>query len=172
MTPELVIRTARVDDAESLVAYITRLVNEPHNNITRDPGQWNKTVAEEQAHIEKLICAPDNCLFLVAELGGEIVGIADIGRFSRQTERHVASIGLSVDAAHRRQGIGMALMRAILAWARTKELSRIELKVFTRNMAAIALYKKLGFVEEGLHRKVAFKQGVWVDDLTMALILE
>ncbi len=49
-------------------------------------------------------------------------------------------------------------------------LSRIALSVFANNTAAIALYRKGGFIEEGRLKQAAFIDGQWVDILLMALI--
>jgi RimJ/RimL family protein N-acetyltransferase len=167
----LQIRQAVAGDAEGLIDHVIRITNEPHNNVTRDPGQWTMTVEEEREFIAKAAGNPD-AFFVVATLDGQIVGSARIDRAARLTARHVASLGISVDAAYRRRGVGMALMRAMIDWARAQGLRRVELKVFTRNAAAIGLYVKLGFIMEGLHRKAFLKQGVWVDEYTMALFLE
>jgi RimJ/RimL family protein N-acetyltransferase len=110
--------------------------------------------------------------FVVAVVGGKIVGCADIQRRKPPTARHVASLGVLVNAAYRRRGVGQALMTALLDWAKEQKLRRVELKVFVRNAGAIALDEQLGFVIEGMHRRALCKQGVWVDEYTMTLILD
>lgn len=52
-----------------------------------------------------------------------------------------------VDSAVRRQGIGAALIRELAVRAREKGAIRFHLEVRASNAPAIALYKKLGFVE-------------------------
>lgn len=47
-------------------------------------------------------------------------------------------------------------------------LTRIELTVYTDNQRAQALYRRFGFVEEGVHRGFALRDGVYVDALSMA----
>jgi putative acetyltransferase len=42
------------------------------------------------------------------------------------------------------------------------------LTVYTDNAGAIALYRKFGFVDEGVHRAFALRDGVYVDALAMA----
>jgi RimJ/RimL family protein N-acetyltransferase len=171
MPPELIIRRVVPEDARALTDYMIRLVGEEHNNIVLDPGQWTMSEAEERAYLQKAAADADQ-YFIVAELAGEIVGSGTICREARPTMRHAASLGMSVDAAHRRRGIGRALLQALVDWAREQGLRRVALQVMTRNAAGIALYKKMGFVEEGCHRMALFKQGVWVDEYTMALIME
>lgn len=168
---KLRIRAAQESDAEALIAYMHRLTNEPHNNITLDPGQWTMTVEDERAFLAHRNANVDNGIFAVATVGQEVVGLAQLDRGTKPSTRHAATLGISVDAAWRRQGIATALMDYLLAWAGKQALVRIELKVFARNAGAIQLYRKFGFIEEGRHPKALLKQGIWVDDLTMGLVL-
>jgi len=49
----------------------------------------------------------------------------------------------------RRRGIAAALLHALAEYGRQHGLSRITLEVRVSNAAAISLYQKLGFVEQG-----------------------
>jgi len=168
---DLRIRPAVPEDADAIAAYMHRLYSEPHNNVSHDPGQGAITVEETLAYIARLNTTPDSGIYVVATIGNAIVGDARWTRGSRLTNRHAATMGFSVDAAWRRRGIATALMHYMMAWAREHALVRLELKVFSRNTAAIALYQKFGFREEGRHPYAFCKQGIWVNDLTMALVL-
>jgi len=50
-------------------------------------------------------------------------------------------------------------------------LKRLELEVISTNERAIHVYRKLGFVPEGLHRRKLFKDGQFHDNLSMALFI-
>jgi ribosomal protein S18 acetylase RimI-like enzyme len=63
----------------------------------------------------------------------------------------VLSLGMWVAPEHRGRGGGRMLMEAALA-ARPEHVHKIELEVWPDNEGAIALYRKLGFEEEGLRR--------------------
>jgi ribosomal protein S18 acetylase RimI-like enzyme len=54
-----------------------------------------------------------------------------------------------VAAERRGSGVGSALVAAAIELARTRGLHKLTLTVFPHNEAAIALYRKFGFVEEG-----------------------
>jgi ribosomal protein S18 acetylase RimI-like enzyme len=56
---------------------------------------------------------------------------------------------MAVAREWRGRGIGSALLAAAIDWARTQRLHKLELDVFPHNNAAIELYRKFGFVEEG-----------------------
>jgi putative acetyltransferase len=83
--------------------------------------------------------------------------------------RHAATLGMAVKTSARRQGVGSALLTAGINLAeRWLAVRRIELEVYTDNEAAVALYKKFGFVVEGTLRQYAFRDGQFADVYLMA----
>jgi putative acetyltransferase len=102
----------------------------------------------------------------------EIVG--NLGLFPTSSSgslrrRHAAGIGMSVRDDWQGRGIGDALMRTALDRAdKWMQVLRIELTVYTDNAAAVALYRRHGFVVEGTHRAYALRDGVFVDAYAMA----
>ena len=56
---------------------------------------------------------------------------------------------VAVDPDGRGMGVGKKLMTEMLTWLRRRGARRVYLEVRTDNVAAIALYRKLGFVEVG-----------------------
>jgi putative acetyltransferase len=168
---DLIIREAEPSDAEALIAYVQRLSEEPGSNITISPGEFNPTVAEEQA-ILRDYASSENAIFLVAEIGGQLVGCLNCKGGHRQRTRHVVTLGISVAQAWRNQGIGSQLLAHAIAWARdTGIVKRIELLVFEHNHVAIHLYQNFGFVVEGKKRHAIFRDGEYLDNLMMALLL-
>jgi ribosomal protein S18 acetylase RimI-like enzyme len=59
--------------------------------------------------------------------------------------RHPNIFLIYVDPAHRRQGIGRALMGYAEIWGRASGYTQIGLQVFTTNQPAIELYQQLGY---------------------------
>ncbi len=165
------IREARPEDAGQLLAYMQRLIAEPDINIPLAPGEFKLTLEEERQILADYAAAA-NSIFLVAEVNGEIVGALDYKGGTRQATRHTAVLGMSVSQAWRGQGVGNALMNQAVTWAKqTGIVSRLELFVYARNQAAIALYRKFGFEIEGQRRRVIYQNGAYLDDLLMALLL-
>lgn len=62
-------------------------------------------------------------------------------------------------------------MNNTLKEAQQQGLTRVELKVRSSNVAAIALYKKFGFVIEGTLRNDILDQGKYADTEIMGLLL-
>ena len=100
----------------------------------------------------------------------KIIGWCDITSLDRPVFAHVGSLGIGVLADYRGQGVGEALIRTALQKAKTKGLTRIELTVFENNKPAIALYKKLGFVVEGIHKNKSRIDGQYENHIFMALL--
>jgi GNAT superfamily N-acetyltransferase len=62
-------------------------------------------------------------------------------------------IVMMVAAQWRGRGVGTALVATVIEWARERGLHKLTLSVFPHILAAIVLYSKFGFVEEGRHPK-------------------
>ena len=76
---------------------------------------------------------------------------------------------MAVDVAYQGQGVGSALLAAIVDLADNwYNLRRLELEVHADNAAGVALYEKFGFEVEGVYRKFAYRDGAFVDALAMA----
>jgi L-phenylalanine/L-methionine N-acetyltransferase len=114
----------------------------------------------------------DEMYALVACVEGEVVAMAGLNLFPKSPRRrHVGYVGLAVHDKWQAKGVGTALMQALIDLAdKWLNLSRLELAVFTDNEAALKLYRKLGFVIEGTHRKFAFRDGEYVDAHAMARV--
>jgi len=82
---------------------------------------------------------------LVAVAAGELVGELRV----EPTYFGYGEIGMMVAAGWRGRGVGTALVAAAIDWARERGLHKLSLGVFPHNEAAIALYRKFGFADEG-----------------------
>lgn len=123
---------------------------------------WRKRL-ESRAH-------EADALHLLALDGERVVGSAGLHSLAWTPRRkHVAGLGISVAHAWQGRGIGNELMRRLLDWADNwAGYLKIELSVYTDNARAIALYRRHGFVEEGVSRAHALRDGRYVDSLLMA----
>jgi len=108
----------------------------------------------------------------VALVEGKVVGWCDITSLHRHAFVHAGNLGIGVLAPYRGQGIGVALIRAALNKAKEIGLTRIELTVRENNKRAVALYKKEGFLIEGLHRNAVRIETKYENQISMALLYE
>jgi ribosomal protein S18 acetylase RimI-like enzyme len=120
--------------------------------VVVDEGQWlatePSTGAEELERRYRQALEHDTRLF-VLEDGGETVGALALPPTGTAG---ILSVGMWVLPTHRGRGGGRLLMEAALA-ARPDGVHKIELEVWPENEAAVALYRAMGFEQEGLRRR-------------------
>jgi GNAT superfamily N-acetyltransferase len=93
---------------------------------------------------------------LLAELGGEVVGAAQLGRHPYlPTDPDVLLAGLWVRRSARRQGVGGALLEAVHEEARRRGRSELEGLSSDADPAGQAFLRRRGFVERDRSRYVA-----------------
>lgn len=117
---------------------------------------------------ERLTPRPDSVV-CGAFRDDELVGIAGVKRETPSKLAHKAYIwGVYVAPEARRHGVGAQLLTAALRHAQSEfHVRQVNLGVNARNVAATALYKRLGFVEFGLERDYLMHAGVFHDERHM-----
>ncbi len=108
---------------------------------------------------------------IVAAVGDAIVGSLDIRREDHPVTRHVATFGMHVAPDWRTRGIGAALVVEALRWAREMAVDKLELSVYPGNVAAISLYRRFGFVQEGRLLRHSRKSQGDEDEILMGMWL-
>jgi RimJ/RimL family protein N-acetyltransferase len=131
-------------------------------------GERDGIAAEPPVEVEKRAAGWKLDSTLVAVGGDEIVGFL----FVIESPFGFGEIAMLVAADRRGQGVGTALLAAAIEWARARGLHKLTLGVFPHNHAAIALYEKFGFVQEGRHSKhMRRSNGELWDLIDMGLLL-
>lgn len=100
-----------------------------------------------------------------------VVGWCDIFPMEREGFTHRSKLGMGIHKDFRKRGIGTRLINEAISKAKAKGLERIELGVFASNAPAIKLYKKAGFVVEGVKKKARKLDGVYDDMIQRALFI-
>jgi ribosomal protein S18 acetylase RimI-like enzyme len=101
----------------------------------------------EQAHIRRRLRQGDG-LHLVVEWLGHIAGVLDV---TPQDWNHTALVwNIMLDTAIRRQGIGRALFRRAVDWARQMGYRALILETQTNNVPACRFYAAMGCQLEGI----------------------
>ena len=163
------IRPATPADAGALVALGRAVGGEPEGwLISRD--DW-RSIGEERRYLRSLRRYAHAAVFVAAAPEG-IVGRLSVARDPHPASYHVADLGLMVAATHRRRGIGRALLERAVEWAHEAGVRKLELHVFPHNEAAIALYERFGFRQEGYRRAHYQRGSEYVDAILMALAVQ
>jgi RimJ/RimL family protein N-acetyltransferase len=163
------LRPARPTDARALSRLFAAV---------RAEGRWLVTppsaVSEpsEAFFIGEMIREGDG-LTLVAEAGDgvvdEVVGNVLVSLDRNVVSEHIGTLSICVANDWREVGVGSALVRAAIDWARDHGLVKLALGVFPDNERAIAVYERAGFVREGVRRRqYRGPNGTFRDELLMA----
>jgi RimJ/RimL family protein N-acetyltransferase len=156
-TDEITVRPAVDDDRRSLALLLAAVADERDGIAAEPPVDVGKLAASWKI---------DGTLVALAQ--GAVVGEVRI----EPSWMGFGEIGMMVAADWRGRGVGTALVAAAIEWARAFGLHKLALSVFPHNDAAIALYRKFGFVEEGrLVRHVRRADGQLWDLIEMGLLL-
>jgi RimJ/RimL family protein N-acetyltransferase len=165
---EVTVRSARTDDAAAIMEMVSGVFKSSPYLLT-EPDEFTVTLEQEKGWVEGFLPSP-NSVLLVAEIDGRLVGILDFKGGHRRRIAHSGMIGTSVREAYRGRSVGSVLMDALIEWAKgTGTVEKLELLVFADNEHAMALYKKMGFQEEGRkHKAIRLSDGRYLDELLMA----
>ncbi len=103
--------------------------------------------------------------------GGALVGTVGFYVMSGPKMAHRGQLwGMYVAPAARGQGIGRALIEAVIAHARSR-VEQIHLHVVTTNEAAYQLYRRMGFQPYGIEPRALRHDGRYYDETMMVLHL-
>jgi putative acetyltransferase len=142
------IRPTRADDdAPELVAIRDEVAAEGEL-MAATPGE--RTVLEESLALANLVAGGG--LALTVEVEGAIAGNLMVERRRGRYEQHRGDLSISIRRSCRNQGLGRATIETAVDWARAVGITKLTLGVFPSNAPAIALYRAMGFVEEGVLR--------------------
>lgn len=160
------IRTATPADAASIAAIYNHAVSNTTAIWNDDTVDADNRVAWMQARFA--IRMP----VLVWDQAG-VQGYASYGPWRafdgyRQTVEHSVYVAPNAQG----QGIGRALMEALIACARAEGLHVMVAGVDAQNAGSIALHERLGFKRTGLMPQVGQKFGRWLDLAFLQLVLD
>jgi L-phenylalanine/L-methionine N-acetyltransferase len=170
--PTYHIRPAVADDAEQIIAIMKVLADERDNGTSYSSADEFTYTLEQERDLLTYYADSPHRLWLVAESQGSIIGYVSVNEGKRSFS-HTVSLAIAITQEWRQQGVGTALMRAMIEWCRTNpNIKRLELDVFMNNPRAIHVYEKLGFEREGIARASAYKHGEYLDSLKMAMLFD
>jgi diamine N-acetyltransferase len=163
---KVTLRAARADDVDALHEIDSELATwEERNPAPPRPV----TRAEYDQRFTTAITEPGADVWFVIEADGAVIGRCDLFEFAELARN--AEVGLALRASARGQGYGTDALRVLVRFAfERRNLHRVYLTAIASNLAGLACYRKVGFVEEGRRRESAWVRGSYVDELEMGLL--
>ncbi|KAF9073488.1 acyl-CoA N-acyltransferase [Rhodocollybia butyracea] len=117
--------------------------------------------------------ASDALMYCVMETKDTSDWVGFICLFEAETKNRSAKVGLGLLPEFWGRGYAKQALCFIVDYAfQELALHRVALTVFESNIVARALYKKIGFVEEGVDRKANWVDGRWQDVIRMSILDE
>lgn len=165
------LRPLRLEDAEQ--SYIDSH-DSPSRQLLQLGIELPTTIEAQREFIKKYSECKDVdgiVIFAIENLRGEYAG--GISLHSRNLKNGTFSMGLIINAEHRRKGYAADAARLLLKYCFHEcRYQKCNTACVDTNERSIALLKKLGFVEEGRRRRQFFLNGRYYDDLLFGLTRE
>lgn len=141
---EIKIREAVINDYESLCEIYAELDKHHrlnHPELFIEPDDY----ARAKEYVLETINDNNKAIF-VADIGSKVVGFAECyiqesSNFPVNKKRRWVQLdNISVVREYQNHQLGSLLLKKVIEWAKIKEISRIELKVYSFNKNAIEFY--------------------------------
>ena len=166
---EIVLRSAREDEAQLLVNYLKTVTGETRF-LMCEPDEVKITKAEEEEFIRQHNSSEDAMLIL-AFVDGEYAGNCSFEKKdASRRNAHRAGIGIALFQKYTGHGLGRLMLEVLLEEIRACGFEQAELTVVSNNERAYHLYKSVGFVECGrVPRANRYEDGTYTDDVLMVM---
>jgi RimJ/RimL family protein N-acetyltransferase len=161
------LRALEPEDAEHIHAWYS------HADTARLMGEWPRSLARRRADAESAAgeAGRDWFAFVICLLEDDRpIGRTDIF----EIDRHNGSAGFGLAIGEhdlRGRGLGTDAVNALVDFCFGQlRLERVWLVTDSVNERAQHVYEKAGFVHEGRLRRAFFQDGIWQDDIRMAIL--
>ena len=109
-----------------------------------------------------------SCRLVAADDAGTVLGWAALSPVSsRCVYAGVAEVSVYIAAAARGQGVGRALLAALVAESEQQNLWTLQAGIFPQNAASVALHQAAGFRVVGRRERIGQLRGQWQDTLLL-----
>jgi len=141
-----------------------------HHHVLHSPATFElepPTYDEMLSRYRKIV--QGGFVYLVAELGGEVVGYAYVSTYrERPAYRFTVENSVYIRPGMERRGLGRRLLVPLLAECEKRPFRQVLAVIGdSANVASIELHRSLGFEMTGTFRAVGYKFGRWLDSVLM-----
>lgn len=164
------IRLAEAEDAAALDHFFQQLDRETRFML-HEVGERPSDVEGQRQRLIAMQASANQRIWVLV-LAGELQGFAVMAGGGLQRNRHSALVVMGLRQGARGLGWGERLLRTLIAAAPDQGIRRLELGVMAHNGVAHALYRKCGFIDEGLRRGAYRLDDRYVDEISMGLLLQ
>ena len=152
---DVTVRAVREGDLADVRDIVNWAIENTHYNFNTEPQSVEHWRAEWAGNRERYP-------WLVAELGGDVVGVAYAGRYrARSAYDWAAEVTVYVSHRHHRRGVGAALYGALLPILEAQGFHTLLGVIALPNPSSVALHGRSGFVAAGETPQVGWKFDKW-----------
>ncbi len=170
---EVILRVAKWEDLDGLLAFINALYDEKRRDrnsslytgfdrkISRDEeAEW---LAETLAGVEK-----GTTVNVVAEVSGRIIANGEVERGGYDDTHHHGRLALTMISEYRGLGVGRKIIETLVRESRKAGLKTLQVEFLSSNETARKAYEKAGFRQAGTIPGKVFRNGRYLDGLIMS----
>ena len=151
----MIIDQMRASDWEPVRSIYLEGIRSGHSTFETEAPSWERW---DEGHLQ--------VARLVMRDGETVVGWAALSPVSkREVYRGVAELTVYVSENARGQGIGRALLEALIDESEKNGIWTLQASIFPENVASVQLHLGCGFREVGRRERIAMLNGVWRDTL-------
>ena len=167
----IVLRSARLDEAQMLIDYLKTVTSETRF-LMCESDEIKYTLEEERQFIDGHNEAKD-ALLILAFVDGEYAGNCSFeGKSGSRRTSHRAGIGIALFQKYTGFGLGRLMLKRLLTEIKTLQFKQVELTVVGSNHRAYHLYESLGFKECGrIPNANKYDDGTYDEDVLMVLLV-
>ena len=168
---EVMLRSARLDEAQMLIDYLKTVTGETRF-LMCEPNEIEYTRSQEEQFIKSHNESKD-ALLILAFVDGEYAGNCSFeSRSGSRRVSHRAGIGIALYQKYTGFGLGRIMLNVLLREIKKSGFSQAELTVVDNNKRARHLYESLGFTQCGrIPNANRYDDGAYSDDILMVLQL-
>jgi len=161
------LRPLVADDAADMFA---SLADQEIMRLTGTHGTL--TLEQVQTHCEQVPGRADRADYIIESIEHPGMAQGEVVLNEIDFDNHIASFRISLYGSDRfSKGMGTEATRLMLNFGfDILNLHKIELEVYAFNPRALRVYRKVGFVEEGIRRDALLWEGERVDAIMMGLL--
>lgn len=165
----MIIRKIEKTDSGQFLELCRRL-DEETKFMLFEPGERKSSVEQTEKMISSVVETENSSIF-VCEYDGRLIGQMGVMGGRNARNRHSGYIVVGILQEFAGKGIGTKFFQAAEEWAKSVNITRLELTVMTHNEQAVALYKKMGFEIEGRKVHSLIVDGQYVDEYYMGKLI-
>ena len=166
---EVILRSLKWEDLDNCLTLINALIEEQADIILGDPISRDAEIewlSKRLATIER-----GDVVQIVAEVNKRMIANSEL-QIKTGLRSHVGDMGIIVLKEYRDIGIGTEMLKQLIVQARERGVKIVTLGVFETNTRSKHVYDKLGFRECGRIPGEIYKNGQYIDHITMVKILD